>query len=159
MGCRVSGVVKKENIYVRTRYLVFLISPYTLHPTPYPQYPRQAFRSRYFYVDGINSSGQIPELDRNSRRTQGELKEAKSLLIQGNCVVEQPLTREQVAKNLQPQVTMRQLQKYLDLASLYLPEFADCRTLTHRATPANSFKVSSNPSHAQYSKTENPAVH
>ncbi len=69
----------------------------------------------------------VPVKFRNLTGTQGELKEAKSLLIQGNCVVEQPLTREQVAKNLQPQVTMRQLQKYLDLASLYLPEFADFR--------------------------------
>ncbi|EKE96426.1 hypothetical protein FDUTEX481_09772 [Tolypothrix sp. PCC 7601] len=36
------GVVNKENIYVRTRYLVFLISPYTLHPAPYTL-PRRAF--------------------------------------------------------------------------------------------------------------------
>lgn len=34
VGCRVLGVVKKENIYVHTRYFVFLIFPYTLHPTP-----------------------------------------------------------------------------------------------------------------------------
>ncbi|WP_179070425.1 hypothetical protein [Nostoc sp. C052] len=36
VGCRVSGVVKKKNIYIRTRYLVFLIfpEPATLPPTP-----------------------------------------------------------------------------------------------------------------------------
>ncbi|MBD2452235.1 hypothetical protein H6G76_35080 [Nostoc sp. FACHB-152] len=34
--------MKNENIYVRTRYLVFLIFPYTLHPTPHTL-PTQAF--------------------------------------------------------------------------------------------------------------------
>ncbi|MBE9037001.1 hypothetical protein [aff. Roholtiella sp. LEGE 12411] len=49
------------------------------------------------------------------------------MIIQGTCVLEQLLTREEVAKKLNPSVGIRQLQKYLDLASLYLPEFEDFR--------------------------------
>ncbi|MHC5729022.1 MAG: hypothetical protein ACYT04_45270 [Nostoc sp.] len=49
------------------------------------------------------------------------------MLIQGSCVVEQLLTREEAARKLQPSVGIRQFQKYLDLASLYLPEFEDFR--------------------------------
>lgn len=49
------------------------------------------------------------------------------MLIQGSCVVEQLLTREEAARQLEPSVGIRQFQKYLDLASLYLPEFEDFR--------------------------------
>ncbi|MBC1276937.1 hypothetical protein GNF10_13400 [Nostoc sp. UCD121] len=49
------------------------------------------------------------------------------MLIQGSCVVEELLTREEAAKKLEPSVGIRQFQKYLDLASLYLPEFEDFR--------------------------------
>lgn len=49
------------------------------------------------------------------------------MLIEGSCVVEQLLTREEAARQLEPSVGIRQFQKYLDLASLYLPEFGDFR--------------------------------
>ncbi|QFS51948.1 hypothetical protein GXM_09442 [Nostoc sphaeroides CCNUC1] len=42
------------------------------------------------------------------------------MLIQGSCVVEELLTREEAARKLQPSVGIRQFQKYLDLASLEL---------------------------------------
>ena len=49
------------------------------------------------------------------------------MLIKGSCIVEQLLTRELAARQLEPSVGIRQFQKYLDLASLYLPEFEDFR--------------------------------
>jgi hypothetical protein len=49
------------------------------------------------------------------------------LKLEGSCSVEEVLTREQAAKRLKPQISERQFRTYLDLASLYLPIFADFR--------------------------------
>ncbi|WP_322702876.1 hypothetical protein [Nostoc sp. DedQUE04] len=42
VGCGVWGVVSKKFIDVRTRIVLFLLFPYTLHPTPNTQ-PSQGF--------------------------------------------------------------------------------------------------------------------
>jgi hypothetical protein len=49
------------------------------------------------------------------------------LILKGSCLVEEIFTREQAAKKMEPPVTERQLRNYLDLASLYLPCFAQFR--------------------------------
>ncbi len=43
--------------------------------------------------------------------------------LKGSVFVERILTREEAAKQMDPPVTVRMLQKYLYLAALYLPEF------------------------------------
>ncbi|EKE97164.1 hypothetical protein FDUTEX481_05375 [Tolypothrix sp. PCC 7601] len=51
VGCGVWGVVNKENIYVRTRYLVFAHFP--LHPTPCPLHPAQTSFQLFLVPFGI----------------------------------------------------------------------------------------------------------
>jgi hypothetical protein len=50
-------------------------------------------------------------------RNQSELK--------GSIQVTQEITRTQAAKELQPSVTVRTVQKYMELAALFLPSFAN----------------------------------
>ncbi|QIR37130.1 hypothetical protein HCG51_10600 [Tolypothrix sp. PCC 7910] len=59
--------------------------------------------------------------------SQSEVKGGKVLQLKGSCSVEEVLTRQQAALRLEPQISERQLRTYLDLASLYLPSFAEFR--------------------------------
>jgi|GEM_PF-2219785 hypothetical protein len=49
----------------------------------------------------------------------------KSSELKGSIQVIQEITRTQAAKELQPAVSTRTLQKYLEVAALFLPSFAD----------------------------------
>lgn len=64
---------------------------------------------------------------RKSTGSDAEIKGGKALMLKGSISVELILTREQAARKMNPPVTERQLRTYLDLASLYLPNFAEFR--------------------------------